>query len=163
MEYHLCGQISREDLTDYAEMQANLEEDADISELVNFLSRYGKDVKEIQKTIDKHLSECLLCKTAYEDLYEKSLEYHRMGKLLRRDSPLSQVQMERRKIWLFEHFTYADSKRLKSYLSKKAVAEARKKGFELNNDFEEHIKGCNYCQDFYRSNVHILEMTLNKD
>ncbi|MBN1467629.1 MAG: hypothetical protein JW924_02805 [Fusobacteriaceae bacterium] len=156
--FRLCGIISNEDLHEYAYMTVCLETDSDISELVNMLSNYGKDVREIQKTVEQHLSECFLCKEAYEHHLEVCLKSYIISETIRRSDPRIQKLVQKRKPWNFEHFNHPDSKGLRSYLFKKAMAEVNGKEFQQNKEFEEHIQGCNYCQDFYGSEIESIKI-----
>jgi hypothetical protein len=161
----LCGKVTEEDIEKYAEMMACLELGRDnlAGGYKKPLSKYGKDVKEIQETMKKHLAECFLCCDLYEDTYEIALEIHTIAMNLSHTQDCNKKEKE----WGIEHLAYEDPESLDAYMLKRAIAEADKTEFEKNKDFEEHLKSCNSCKSLYDDHLKLcletVEMRKQKD
>lgn len=162
-EYNIC-EIPKSDIGKYAEMVFALDigHDDRAGEMREFLRNYGKDVKEIQGNLGKHLDECFLCGDYYKECLEDELLGNRYAKkmFLKEGIDMKAVDagLEKKREWRIEHSAYENPDFLRRYLIKKACSFNRGENFETRLELEKHIESCNRCKELYN-----LELEINRE
>ena len=157
-EFNLCGYMTKEDIAHYAEMIVILESGfgGKLGKFKEFLSDYGKDVKQIQKNIGDHLKQCILNNKYYQ---EESLVFSLIYMIgIDLGTPELKALHEQGRQFGIEHLTYDDPEGLEEYISGRARAEVVGGVLKVNQRFEEHSIDCDSCQKYYDNRVRLFRM-----
>ncbi|MBW2963319.1 hypothetical protein KY306_00920 [Candidatus Woesearchaeota archaeon] len=159
--------LTKADLINYANLRSQLLSDQELDPFyLKTLDSFGKDAREICKTIDTHLAKCPDCQDELNQDLEKltnlrmSAEITAEGILNLHSGSLEEYTM----LSIGEHYQKAKSDfepkhldvssdpdwiaRLKDYLFKKMSKYVHDKPFKLDPEFEKHLDGCQTCQDY---------------
>lgn len=160
-EFDSC-EIPKEDIRYYAMMIYALNRGADSQAgyMRRTLSNYGKDVKEVQSKIGKHLDGCFLCNSYYKECLENQVEVERVARTMfvieGINTEIVDRHIKKRKEWGIEHVAYEAPESLREYLWKKAVFFVKSKSLKSSSGFEKHIDVCNSCQELYNLELEVM-------
>jgi len=153
-------EISEEELIDYVgltELIKSKKTGSRLNDYKNALSRFGKDIKEIQENINQIIEENPAIKTSFAT-------YKNQHQILTRvtqgfESPAPTDRLEILTTWKKEYCYLEKAQEIQDYLFEKAKANYFQKEFEENAEFEEIIKDCELSQKLYEANIQIFEKT----
>jgi hypothetical protein len=162
-EYNPEKCLSNKELDAYAKMCASTKISGNIRGALDDLSSFGKDAKEVQTNVEKHIENCGDCDDKFLEKHEfYSLVFQGVKTYFQAKRPWDSISIQSHKQFGLNHIAYDKFLDLQSYLVFRVFRNNSPYLFAPHVEFEEHLETCESCAEFmhilYLSDVELKEL-----